>query len=466
MAAIAIPGGDWGAALVVGLATMWVLAVSELARRRGADPEVSRKIAHMGAGLLCLTFPYLFSSPWSVLILSLLFLALVIGGRILGLLDGVHGVERVSFGAYAFPVVIAALFFLAEGDALLFQIPVLVLTLADSAAALIGKGYGQREYTALGEMRTFEGSAAFFVATLLCVHLPLLLSLQTGRVESVLIAFNVAVLVTCFEAISVRGLDNLFIPVGAWYALHNFLRFDRAEHVARSAFMAVFGFAMLLLARQRVITRTAAIGAFLAGYAAFSLGGEAWFRPLAASFVLLVILTWALIRQAPDSEPVGLSRLFQVAVAGVAILFLYDATDSTSLYVPYLAAVSGGTCLMVATLTLWMGVAQPLPWALGSAVLPPLAAGLWPGGPAYGGWAGLAVASICGALTLLLALRLAPTAARFRCTVCGVEGVEPRCCATPTELVAGRREWTESRMGLASISATALLAMVIATALS
>ena len=358
-----------------------------------------------------------------------------------------------------------ALFFLAGDDPLLFQIPVLVLTLADSAAALIGKGYGQKSYSALGEQRTFEGSAAFFVATFLCVHLPLLIALRTGRIESVLIGLNVALLVTCFEAISVRGLDNVFIPIGAWYALNNFLQLERAEHVTRSAFMLVFGAAMLLLARRRILTGTAAIAAFLAGYAAFSLGGEAWFRPLAASFLLLIVLTFALLRQTPDSEPVGLSRMFQTAVAGVTFLFLYDLTGSTSLYVPYLAAVAGGTCLMVATLTLWLGV-WPLPWALASAAVPPLAAGLWPGGPPHGGWAGIGVAAICGALTLLLALRLAPTAAQFRCGVCGITGVEPRCCGAPAELVSGRRQWTESRMGLVSISATAALAMAVSTALS
>ena len=83
MPVIAIPGGDWGAAALVSLATVWVLAIAELVRRRGAPVEVSRKAAHIGAGLVCLTFPYLFSSPWTVTILSLLFLGLVVGGRIL-----------------------------------------------------------------------------------------------------------------------------------------------------------------------------------------------------------------------------------------------------------------------------------------------------------------------------------------------------------------------------------------------
>jgi hypothetical protein len=58
------------------------------------------------------------------------------------------------------------------------------------AAALIGQGYGQKSYSTLGERRTFEGSAAFFVATFLCVHLPLLLAARTGPAESVLIGFN------------------------------------------------------------------------------------------------------------------------------------------------------------------------------------------------------------------------------------------------------------------------------------
>ena len=49
-------------------------------------------------------------------------------------------------GEFYFPVAVAVVFVLARGDTLLYLIPVLTLTVADSVGALIGVRYGFARY--------------------------------------------------------------------------------------------------------------------------------------------------------------------------------------------------------------------------------------------------------------------------------------------------------------------------------
>jgi phytol kinase len=79
-------------------------------------------------------------------------------------------------------------FWLSPDDPLLFVIPMLVLSLADAVAALIGISYGRLRYESTDGIKSAEGSAAFFCAAFFSVHVPLLLFTQVGRAETLLIS--------------------------------------------------------------------------------------------------------------------------------------------------------------------------------------------------------------------------------------------------------------------------------------
>ena len=112
-----------------------------------------------------------------------------------------------------------AVFVLSAGDALMFCIPILVLTLADTAAALVGTWYGRHRYPSYHGEKTVEGSAAFFVVGLGCAYLPLSLFAPNTGAEHMAAAVLVAATTTALEAIAGRGLDNLLVPAGAYAAL-------------------------------------------------------------------------------------------------------------------------------------------------------------------------------------------------------------------------------------------------------
>jgi phytol kinase len=121
---------------------------------------------------------------------------------------------------------VGLLWWLSGGEALLFSVP--VLALADAVAALIGVRYGTVRYKTHDGFKSAEGSIAFFAVAFLSVHVPVLLAGVTGRAESLLLASIVGLLVMLIESIFWRGLDNMFVPLGAFAFLSLYLNADAA----------------------------------------------------------------------------------------------------------------------------------------------------------------------------------------------------------------------------------------------
>ncbi|MEL7212827.1 MAG: hypothetical protein AAGK92_09215 [Pseudomonadota bacterium] len=200
----------------VGILIGLIAAVRFLAQQQGWPAELQRKLVHIGTGLYALALPWLFAEDWPIYLLLGLALIVMTGLRFAkgGLGGALHSVERNSYGDYLLAVAIGAVLLLSDRDMLLYALPLSVLALSDAAAALAGSTYGRRFYTVEDGHKSFEGSAIFFLVTLvLAMSILILTQTQTGP-ETLLLALLVAVFGTQFEADSWRGFDNLFLPLG------------------------------------------------------------------------------------------------------------------------------------------------------------------------------------------------------------------------------------------------------------
>ena len=187
---------------------------------RGADPELLRKLLHIGMGVVSLTLPWLFDTSWPVLLLAGAFGAGLLAGRSSAcwrrLAGGIIcGIERTSVGELCFPAAVAVVFVLSAGRRSSFCIPVLTLALADAAAALVGTRHGAHRFGGPGREKSLEGSAAFFLAALPCAYVPLRLWPEGGWAWTLLLSLDLALLLTLVEALSGNGLDNLTVPLAA-----------------------------------------------------------------------------------------------------------------------------------------------------------------------------------------------------------------------------------------------------------
>lgn len=271
-----------GIALVLGCMLALMLGMHAYRTVHPAGAELSRKVAHVGLGVLTLTFPWLFDQLWPALVtcaaiigwLALLRYSSVVKAAAGGVIDSVG---RRSLGDVYFPVSVAVLFALANRDPILYCVPLVVLSLADTAAALVGSSYGHLKYTTPeGSRKSAEGSIAFLMVAFFCIHVPLLLFTTSGRAETLLIALILGLLVTLFEAIAWHGLDNLFIPLGGFFLLRQLLTFGVGELSVNLGILAAVAVIAAVRRRSTTLDDSALMGAVLAGYVIWVLQGWHW----------------------------------------------------------------------------------------------------------------------------------------------------------------------------------------------
>ncbi|MDB4948636.1 MAG: hypothetical protein JWM27_1285 [Gemmatimonadetes bacterium] len=321
-----------GAAL--GALFLAIFAAAELWRMaRHPDPEWTRKLVHVGGGLAVAPIPWLFGSAWTVLALGAAFAGILWGTRRVGWLRSVHGVARRSEGGIYFPVSVCALYLLAHGRPLFFLVSLLVLVVADTAAALVGSRYGRLVYPVEGDRRTLEGSAVFFATAFLCVGAPLLASGTTEPVAAVLIAAQLALVVTFLEGISLRGSDNLVVPLATLYLMVKMTPHDAAWIGSQlAAQLAITGAVFLLAIRLRFVRASGAMALSLTLYGAYSLGGGAWLVAPGLCLGAFLAFRAASARRAPLAR-VG----FQVRAmfwAGIVAAVLFIANNALETLVP------------------------------------------------------------------------------------------------------------------------------------
>jgi len=311
-----------GIPAVMALLGGMLLVVRWIGGRLRWHPETSRKAVHIGMGLACLSFPWVFRDPWPVALLAAVACAALGSIRLVpavrSRLGGVlGGVERESWGELVFPPSVAFVFWLARGDAILFCVPVLILTLADAVAALIGARYGRVRYETDDGSKSIEGSLAFFIVAFLSTHSALLLFSPIGRLESLLIAAVMGFILVLIEAIAWHGLDNAFIPIVSHVCLVRMMDRSVPDLGARLAVLVGVIAALSFLKRATRLTGSAAIGAALLAYVTWAVGDWRWWLPPAVA-----ASAYGLLCRRPASDP-RLHRVFAVAsIGGVGLLWL------------------------------------------------------------------------------------------------------------------------------------------------
>ncbi len=351
----------------------FALAVALLGLLRGyqvvarPEPEMVRKLFHLGGGLLGLGLPWVFRSLLPVLALAAAITLLFVALRIVPTLrNGVGqvltGVNRKTVGEFSFVASFCLLFWLAKGDKLLYGVPLLVLAVADTFAALVGAEYGKSHYRAWKGHKSVEGSATFFLAAFFCVHVPVLLLTDVPRLESLLIAVDLALMVMMAEAAAWWGLDNLIIPIASFALLKMFLPMPATKLAEHLAFLLSLSLFIRFWRNRTTLADDALFGVALWGYLVWALADRYWFVP---PFLLLVTYT-TVTRHTPHDYirvfnfPVALANI----AAGLVWLVLYRATGNANYFYPFTAAFAANLAIIALVRLRYAEPDSGLPWAV------------------------------------------------------------------------------------------------------
>ncbi len=405
------------AALVAGLAwaqSRWTIA-----------PEWSRKSVHVGMGLVCAVFPWLFTEFWqaavtvagaSTLLMAVRFVpALQVRfGSVLG------GVGRSSLGDVFFPASVLLLFALAGREPVFYVVPMLLLALADAAAALVGTSWGRRSFTADEGLKTWEGSLAFLGVAFLCIWLPLFLSAPEFGARTAVVALCIALVTMLLEASAWRGLDNLFVPLAALVMLRVYWSMPVADLLERLAVLAGL-FGVFLVTRRHALMREGTLlGAALAVYLCWVIGGWQW----VVAPLTLWLLHPLLIDGGTRGEDLPVHShpaLLALALPPLAWLFAAHFTAEPKLFGAFTLALAAHLAMTAVALrrTDWQrfGLGRAAGWGglCGAVICLP-----------FGWLVGEIAAALAGVLASALAL-----ARRQQCSRCARLALVDECTAAP-----------------------------------
>lgn len=196
-----------------------------LYHKAGAHPEHTRKLVHIGTGLLTMLFPVMLESHFQVMLLCGLFAVILIISQQTSLLPSINKITRLSYGSLAFPIAVWMIFFIYKymevngsphlEPMLYYYVPLLTMTLADPAAALAGRKWPIEKWKVGRGTKSLGGSIAFILAALI-LNTGLFLYHQDWTIGvTLLTAVSIALLACIAEFITPFGLDNITIPIVA-----------------------------------------------------------------------------------------------------------------------------------------------------------------------------------------------------------------------------------------------------------
>ncbi len=206
--------------LASGAFVVLVLGLAEALRRRGMDSRDTRKVVHIAVGLWIVPTFLLFDTRiWAVAppALFVVFNALSLRFRWLRSTEG----EPRSLGTVFYPFSVALLLFVAWGTvyAAAAAAAVWVMALGDAAASLVGRRWGRHLYHVRGHPRSWEGSAAMLVVSVMAIVAAFAALGQPLPSTLWVAAAAAAVVATGFEAVSLWGMDNLLVPMASFATL-------------------------------------------------------------------------------------------------------------------------------------------------------------------------------------------------------------------------------------------------------
>ncbi len=201
-----------------------VLGVAEALRRVLKLPaEFTRKVVHISVGMWAWGTVALFASKWMAIVTPAAFVVLNYVSYRRGMFLAMESNDRSNLGTVYFPIAFVAVILLTWDVSKPMLVAALMpMTWGDAFAAIIGKAIGRRRYSVGGSTRTVEGSLVMFALSFVSVFITLLVLERLSGADigwAALFALAAAVAATLAEAISPRGLDNLFVPAASLAAL-------------------------------------------------------------------------------------------------------------------------------------------------------------------------------------------------------------------------------------------------------
>ncbi|MGD9485848.1 DUF92 domain-containing protein [Streptomyces sp. TRM70308] len=445
--------------------------------KRAGWGHSARPLTHVLSGVLSAAMIWMVDDRTALLVVTAAAVPLLIAAVEFGLLGSMQAGSRwrdYGFAAYAAGLALSVAFFFPDRRSIITAL--LVLALADPAAAIVGRRFGRTHVEVLGARRTLEGSASFAVTAFAVTVVGLTGSgMGLGR----LLGLAVFTALTCaaVELVVPSTLDNLLVPLWAGFLLHLHATVPDPRgvpYLAGLATAAVLGWGVH---RAGWLDLPGAVAAFFTAACALTLGGPAWLLPALVFLATTSVLSK--VKAAAGQARRGLEQTVVNGVVPVLPVLGFQLTGDWTWYAVHVAALSVACADTFASeigrlagraprslrglRRVEAGTSGAVTWpgslgSLGGAAVVALpAAALAPAGERF---TVLVVAMFIGPLGMLIDAALgAWLQARYTCATCKARTEQPQHCGVRAVPAAGVRGLTNERVNLAANAAGGLLAL-------
>ncbi|MBN1465599.1 DUF92 domain-containing protein [candidate division KSB1 bacterium] len=349
---------DWFFLVLFTVLLFLIVLIAELLRRtRGWPPETTRKIVHVVVGVMVATTPFVLHSMWPMVILGVLFAVIDFFAVRRGILNGMHGTRRHTYGTVFYPISFVILTVtLWDNHKLILVTAMLIMAISDAVAAIVGERAKKPIVLQLGpETKSVQGSAAMLLTTFLLVIISCQAAVSLGYYDLSLarivwIAAIVGIMAMASEVISMQGSDNLTVPLASAFAMFYLLTESPHDGLIFTLGMCLALVIALVSYRLHFLDGGGAVALLLLGTLVFGVGRWTFSVPILAFFILSSLLSKMGKRRKTKLQSVfeksGRRDAAQVlANGGVAglLLILWYFLQRDYFYVLYVASLAAVT---------------------------------------------------------------------------------------------------------------------------
>lgn len=347
-----VPTTDWYISIfAISIISFFLLTVEIGIKYFNIPLIYTRKFIHIITGLIICIVSYFLFSNLPIIIFATFYIFVDLWALRKGKFKSIHPDSR-SFGTvfYAISVIILAILFW-DGNKSLFIITNLILIIPDTMAAIIGEKYAKSFFVPVGEKKSLIGAFTMFFLTNLIIFTSLEYFYDKPTEINLVIALIVGAIATISELLSIRGSDNLSVPLFSGLFLYTLLVAPDADilwTIVIGSFSAA-GVAILSY-KLRFLDAGGSMLAFLMGSIIFGFGSWAYTFPILGFFLISSILSKigkTKKKQLESTYQKSDVRDFHQALANggvaTAIVLIVFFTGFDTMYYAYIAALSAAT---------------------------------------------------------------------------------------------------------------------------
>lgn len=201
---------------IIGLivASIYILVIfltSKLFEKKGK--EVTRKYIHIMLSNIWFISMAFFDNYIIAAILPMLFViinSLSYKFNLIKIMEREDKKEGIGTVYYAISLTVLSLVTFYINKPILALPGILIMGYGDGLAAVIGQKVKSKSFNILGSTKSIAGSATMLIVSLI---MSILIFSFIGIEYLILKAFLIAIIATILEAISVKGLDNITVPL-------------------------------------------------------------------------------------------------------------------------------------------------------------------------------------------------------------------------------------------------------------